>query len=187
MIEYDNRCAMLASGDIPQGGVCAELGVSGGVFATHIWNTLKPRKLHLFDVWAYIGSSRNISDFGHHAEFVITQARFLDVIKHGVVVLHQGMLPESLLEMGIKFDFVYVDADHTYEACLADLRACHRVVAPGGIIAGHDYDSKEGVARAVEQFCQETNWRIHGITQNKDGPELDPDGSSHPSYLLKQA
>ncbi len=36
-------------------------------------------------------------------------------------------------------DFVFVDADHTYEGCLGDLKAWVPKVRKGGVIAGHDY------------------------------------------------
>ena len=61
------------------------------------------------------------------------------------------------------FDFVYIDADHTYEAVTQDLDAWFPKVKVGGVIAGHDYISKEdtirlghsvpfGVIEAVDDF-----------------------------------
>lgn len=37
------------------------------------------------------------------------------------------------------FDLVFVDGDHSFEGCLADIRAWIPKVAPGGWIGGHDY------------------------------------------------
>jgi hypothetical protein len=61
------------------------------------------------------------------------------------------------------FDFVYIDADHSYEACLADLRAWYPKVRRGGLIAGHDFDpapeqecfEQFGVDRAVRELLGE--------------------------------
>ena len=36
-------------------------------------------------------------------------------------------------------DFVYIDADHSYESCLADINAWHPKIRVGGILSGHDY------------------------------------------------
>lgn len=36
-------------------------------------------------------------------------------------------------------DFVYIDADHTYEGISADLPAWYAKVRPGGVVSGHDY------------------------------------------------
>jgi uncharacterized Rossmann fold enzyme len=52
-------------------------------------------------------------------------------------------------------DFVFIDANHTYEACKADVEAWLPKVKPTGFIAGHDYENPGypswGVKRAVEE------------------------------------
>lgn len=48
-------------------------------------------------------------------------------------------------------DFIYIDADHSYEGCAADIDAWLPHLAPGGIIAGHDYGLYHGVERAVNE------------------------------------
>ncbi len=57
-------------------------------------------------------------------------------------------------------DFVFIDADHTYEGCLRDLKAWIPKVKPDGLIIGHDIDSpnypKWGVRRAVAKIGIET-------------------------------
>jgi len=58
-----------------------------------------------------------------------------------------------------KLDMVYIDADHSYESVLADIRAWLPLVRPGGIICGHDFDILDssgnvmfpGVRKAVEE------------------------------------
>ncbi len=50
---------------------------------------------------------------------------------------------------------VYLDANHTYEHVLRDLHAWYPMVRPGGILAGHDLNSKGhncGVREAVTAF-----------------------------------
>jgi hypothetical protein len=44
------------------------------------------------------------------------------------------------------FDFVYIDASHTYEAVVADLEAWYPKIRKGGMIAGHDYHNVIGFA-----------------------------------------
>jgi hypothetical protein len=66
-------------------------------------------------------------------------------------------------------DFVFIDADHTYEAVRADLAAWYPKVRPGGLLAGHDYANRDhedpgrgitrwGVKRAVDEFAH-----YHGL------------------------
>ena len=54
-------------------------------------------------------------------------------------------------------DFVFVDADHTYEAVKQDLVNWYGKVRPGGLFCGHDY-SWPGVQKAVHAFSTQ-----HGL------------------------
>ena len=51
-------------------------------------------------------------------------------------------------------DLVFIDGDHSEEGARRDLGAWVPKVRPGGVIAGHDYDSPRhpGVRRAVDRF-----------------------------------
>jgi SAM-dependent methyltransferase len=48
-------------------------------------------------------------------------------------------------------DFVFIDGDHRYEAVVEDIKTAMRLLKPGGIMAGHDYNHSDwpGVQRAV--------------------------------------
>lgn len=52
-------------------------------------------------------------------------------------------------------DYLYVDADHSYDGVMADLRAWVPHVKPGGLIIGDDYgsDMYPGVAWAWDEFA----------------------------------
>jgi predicted O-methyltransferase YrrM len=58
-------------------------------------------------------------------------------------------------------DFVYIDAQHHYEAVKRDIALWWPKVKPGGILAGHDYldgtreQSEFGVKSAVDEFVEE--------------------------------
>jgi hypothetical protein len=49
-------------------------------------------------------------------------------------------------------DAIFIDAGHSYEAVMKDLRAWHPKMKKGGIMAGHDYKSFAGVKKAVNEF-----------------------------------
>jgi len=52
------------------------------------------------------------------------------------------------------FDFVFIDADHSYEHCLEDIKDWYPKVKQGCLISGHDYEHLEfpGVKKAVRDF-----------------------------------
>lgn len=50
-------------------------------------------------------------------------------------------------------DFVFLDADHSYDAVKADIAAWWPKVKPGGILAGHDHcEEFPGVGKALVEF-----------------------------------
>ncbi len=59
-----------------------------------------------------------------------------------------------------ELDFVFIDADHRYEYVRDDINAWARVVRPGGIVAGHDYNGPNdrrgvfGVKKAVDEHAE---------------------------------
>ena len=47
-------------------------------------------------------------------------------------------------------DLVFIDGDHSYDACKADIAAWAPFVKPGGVMALHDFGSRaDGVTRAI--------------------------------------
>ncbi len=64
------------------------------------------------------------------------------------------------------FDFAYIDASHSFEDVLRDIKDCIRVVKKGGIIAGHDYSWDEVKQAVTENFgtnvkqFKDTSWLV---------------------------
>ena len=53
---------------------------------------------------------------------------------------------------GLKFDSVFIDGDHNYAECKADIEVWRTLMNPGGILAGHDYwPNHVGVMDAVNE------------------------------------
>lgn len=48
-------------------------------------------------------------------------------------------------------DFVFIDADHSYESVTKDINNWLPKIKKGGIISGHDYFTSEDVQRAVNE------------------------------------
>lgn len=53
---------------------------------------------------------------------------------------------------------VFIDAEHTRDAVLADIKAYLPKVRPGGVIAGHDYFVFPGVRQAVHDVFGHKDW-----------------------------
>lgn len=93
----------------------------------------------------YEQTRNRLSPFGDR--FELMRAKSLDAVK---------LISEPL-------DFVYIDADHSYQGCLQDIMAWLPKVREGGIIGGHDYNSSShpAVTVAVDQFFGHLGWTIN--------------------------
>jgi predicted O-methyltransferase YrrM len=51
------------------------------------------------------------------------------------------------------FDMIFIDGDHKYKGCLADIQAWYPKLKPGGIFLGHDGEME--VRKAVDDFLKD--------------------------------
>ena len=70
---------------------------------------------------------------------------------------------EALSHTPDVLDFVYIDADHSYQGVWRDLCRWAKKIRVGGIIGGHDYGHVNfpGVKQAIDEFFQRFSWAIH--------------------------
>jgi predicted O-methyltransferase YrrM len=95
--------------------------------------------------------------------FETFQARCWDY-RDRVVPLRMNTLDglRTVAESGLQPDFVYVDAEHSYQAVMAELNLA-RQLFPRAVLGGDDYDWK-GVREAADAFA-----RQHGLVVDRFG------------------
>lgn len=157
-------------------GEGAEIGVCRGEHARGLLSAWEGRRLHLVDAWRelpdYVDRVRtdHAQHERNHAETLRAMADF-----PGRFQVHRGLSVEVAAHIhDASLDFVYLDANHAYDAVAADLRAWFPKVRPGGVFAGHDYipdDAPEqwGVRRAVDEFAREMGLQV-GVTAEEHWP-----------------
>lgn len=79
-------------------------------------------------------------------------------------------LPAAHLFNDEELDFVFIDADHSYEATKQDIEIWYKKVKSGGIIGGDDYATIwPGVPQAVNEFFQALELVVN---TDKDAPRV---------------
>ena len=145
---------------IPKNLKIAEVGVHCGKNAYRIYKVCKPSHLYLIDPW-----DKTIEDSNHTQNVVLEEqqmneetARMYFGDKKNVSIQKKFSVEASESFEDEELDFVYIDADHSYEAVLADLRCWSKKVKKYGFLGGHDYDNRGGwIQKALELFLKENN------------------------------
>jgi len=60
------------------------------------------------------------------------------------------------------FDYIYIDANHTYDCVREDLIAWYPKAKPGAIFAGHDWSDGD-VKKAVYEWAVKNKVRVYGV------------------------
>lgn len=144
------------------------VGAEVGVFAGDLSKRLLKRddlKLYLVDSWSaeHDGAYKDSGDF--HANLTqLEQNHFLEVTKRAVafaedraIIVRKPSVDAAKTFEDHSLDFVFIDADHSYEGCKADIEAWLPKIKKGGFISGHDYANDDpkfnfGVKRAVDEM-----------------------------------
>jgi predicted O-methyltransferase YrrM len=140
--------------------VCVELGTNAGCSAIAVARLIRSwgGTLTCVDTWAGPGGGATLDQFLTH----VWRAGVADAIQ----IVCQPTVEAARRWVGL-VDYVYVDADHTYEGCTADLEAWWPLLRPGGLIAGDDYGDPHGIPRA-DPRSMSSAWddfeRAQGVT-----------------------
>lgn len=163
------RCKAL----LPPSPSVVEVGVLHGFFTDVMLDVLQPGVCHLIDTF-------NAND---HVHGLFTQADHFKYIHakfdgRREVRLHRGLSWERLAALeDDSCDFIYIDADHSYEAVCRDIAAAVGKLKNGGILQFNDYctygtfeQAPYGVLLAVNKFLESAPAvRLVGMSLDRSG------------------
>lgn len=149
---------------LPKGGTVVEVGVGYGDFTRMLLEELLPDRFIAIDSFEIASgdepwgrttlADKNISHQQHYREL------FIDHINSGRMELRKGLSWDMLAELPDEsIDYIYVDADHSYDAVVKDIQALTPKMKKNGIIQFNDYTRFDqyalmpyGVPNAVHEF-----------------------------------
>jgi predicted O-methyltransferase YrrM len=142
----------------------AEIGVFTGAMSAALLNSCPNLELFMVDSWEANGAAYKGDSGDYHADldrrkqdWCRTKAiEGTSFAKDRRSVLAMRSLRAAELVHDDSLDFAFIDADHSYEGCKADIEAWTPKIKRGGWICGHDYANpdfpKFGVTKAVDEF-----------------------------------
>jgi hypothetical protein len=164
-----------------------EIGVYAGEFAQSLMRVSKADKLILIDAWELFRPILVSADANGNNPVILpgtllrstVEKKFAKDIAAGRCQIMQGWSAECIPQIENKsLDWVYIDADHSYEGCLRDLLLVEEKMKEDSFIMGHDYEFNKqkcrdseswsfGVGKAVDEFCATRGWHI--VAKGNDG------------------
>ena len=128
-----------------KGGVMVEVGSAYGesaeIFSKHF------DKVYCIDVWQGITADREA-----HFDEVVSRTSNVVKMKGNSTQFLDKFADESL-------DFVYIDANHSYEYVKSDIENWKKKIKKGGFIGGHDFSYKFlGTIQAVHEHYDRPDW-----------------------------
>jgi hypothetical protein len=142
------------------------VGAEIGVFAGELSRRLLSRQdltLYLVDSWSADHKPQYVESGDFHASLTQEQQERYYRITHQMIyfagprakILRKDSQDAAKEIPDKSLDFVFIDADHSYQGCKADIEAWRPKIKAGGFISGHDYENTEfpcwGVKKAVEE------------------------------------
>jgi predicted O-methyltransferase YrrM len=123
--------------------------------------------IYAVDTWKGTAADENFPKELYEGYFLDEFTRNLgDHLWNGTVTAFRMTSLEAaakFAEKGLKFDFIFLDGDHSYESIRNDILAWRPLMREGGVFAGHDYDSGyPGVVQAVRELIAPVPMQVGG-------------------------
>jgi len=175
-------------------GKGVEIGVFKGEFSKEILNSWNGT-LYMVDVWRGLdeGYEDASNQHGHSNAYTETMKNISGLEDRGIMIRATSE-ESSKLFLDESIDFIYIDANHAYDYVKDDINFWFPKLKKGGLFSGHDYldidwysqpmhhpNGKDlyiytansfyngifGVNPAVDEFCEEKNYKVN-ITTDDD-------------------
>ncbi len=141
---------------VADNSVICELGPWRGHFSQKLLDIFNPAKCYLIDVTDHLGD------------------KFAN--DHRVVFLHGSSWDMLATLPDASIDYIYIDADHSYNGAKKDIERAHSKVKAGGVIQFNDYSNGEpegghvyGVVKAANAYIENYDVRVLGLSLERSG------------------
>lgn len=166
---------------MPKNGIVAEVGVAAGEHAKLIKEISDPERMYLIDPWVMANNPNYRSDvmklISDDGVDILEEGGFdVNIHTDDIVAMKEYSVSASKKFPSEFFDYVYIDANHSYEAVKEDIEHWYPKVKTGGYISGHDYrhggrskrSARYGIIQAVHEFIEEYDLELSFTSRGFD-------------------
>lgn len=148
---------------LPDGSVCVNIGAGFGTSGLAFIESENVKRLYTVDLY------QNVSENGlgslDFEKTVFAEFGFDNDIRY-IQIRGDAAEVGQTWYFGL-VDMVFIDADHSYEHCKADIEAWLPNIKLGGIIAFHDYGNEDGLAGVTNSVDELLTGKCEKITSAK--------------------
>jgi FkbM family methyltransferase len=165
-------------------GKGVEIGVLNGEYSKIILERWENGQLFMVDVWRHLDGyiDMNGQDDKYHHDCLINACKNTKQWENRAHIIRMDSVASANMFPDEYFDFVYIDADHSYEGVVRDMKAWWPKVKKGGLFCGDDYipqdgdiwmtvtgkepvyAGKFGVRKAVNEFMEKNSLKVYETT-----------------------
>jgi FkbM family methyltransferase len=165
-------------------GKGVEIGVLNGEYSKIILERWENGQLFMVDAWRHLDGyiDMNGQDDKYHHDCLIRACQNTKQWENRAHIIRMDSVASANMFPDEYFDFVYIDADHSYEGVVRDMKAWWPKVKKGGLFCGDDYipqdgdiwmtvagkepvyAGKFGVRKAVKEFMEKNNLKVYETT-----------------------
>jgi predicted O-methyltransferase YrrM len=131
-----------------------EIGTAYGGNAYHLLQNTELDNLTCIDPYLYYPAMPGFScqeEYDKLHQFAIDR---LSGFPNASIVRIDSYTFYNSVAKDFKFDFVFLDGSHDYEDVKWECENYSKIIKPGGVLSGHDYNIFEGVNKAVDEFAK---------------------------------
>lgn len=148
--------------------VGAEIGVCRGETSYTLLEKTNIKKLYLIDAWAayddWIGHiSQDTMD--RFKDITVRNLSKFDSKKYEIITSDSLKAAPKIKDNTL--DFVFIDADHSYDGVYKDITSFYSKVKVNGIVSGHDFNMGS-VNQAVKDYIESNKLEVELSTLEND-------------------
>lgn len=153
--------------------VFVELGVWKGHSISYLANKLRNKEninifaVDIFEIW---DKNKNVVDDVKYINEIYNTNLIKNNVRHLITDIKSISWEASEKFLNNSVDFVFIDADHSYESVSKDIECWFPKIKSGGIISGHDFrhdQSGMGVVKAVTENFKQFELHNGGVWYHK--------------------